>query len=337
MKSIFKPLVLTLACVQVACSDVGFTPGPQKASEDDGTGRGLSGTLYETFFANATNSGGKVDILFVIDNSTSMVVEQQRVAERMETFIQSLDGLDWQIGITTTDVSSGTFGLQGSLIPFEGGSDYVLSNKDPNYEMKFKNTIVRNETLDCDVICPSSNEQPLRAAMMAIDKRNGVNAGFFRSDASLAVIMMSDEDEMSSAPAIATTPQQFMNHTGAVFGTSKKVTVFGIVIMPNDSACYDSQDTTVYYGTYVAQLTEMTGGVLGSICDSDYARNLKNIGDRVQELADKVVLAKNPIPDSVSVTLTPALPIKWSLNGRQIVFAQTVPEGTRIDVAYKEQ
>jgi hypothetical protein len=336
-RSIFQISLAACALLQVACSDVGFTPTPQKSSESDGSiDRGLSSDMYETFFASAANTGGKVDILFVIDNSTSMSKEQRRVAERLETFIQSLDGLDWQIGITTTDVSNGMYGLKGSLIPFTGSNSYILTNRVQGFEQKFKDTVVRNETIDCEAVCPSSNEQPIKAAMQAIDKRNTDNRGFFRPDASLAIVMMSDEDEMSDGSTFATTPKNFIDHVAAGFNQAKRTTVFGIVIRPGDTACYDAQDTRVYYGSFVAELTQMTGGVLGSICDDDYSKNLTNIGERVQELANEVVLSKAPKQGSVSIQFTPTLDATWNLSGRKVIFSRTIPEGTKIDVSYKE-
>lgn len=327
----------------MGCSDVKFQPGPppseKNAGSDDSNGgldSGLSGTVYETFFASSTNVGGSIDILFVVDNSTSMTLEQEKLGQRLSSFVQSLDGLDWQIGITTTDVTDGKYGLKGSLINMVGADGYILTQDTPNYEEVFKSTVVRQETISCDLVCPSSVEQPLAAAIMAVGKRSLDNAGFFRRDANLAVIMLSDEDEMSNAPSNATTPDQFVSAMSAAFGNSKKVTVFGIIIQPDDTACYDDQDTYVAYGTYVSRLAGLTGGLTGSICDEDYTKNLQNIGERVKELQNEVVLSKEPIEGSLSIQFIPHLDIKWSLEGRKVVFETDLPEGTQIDVSYEE-
>src|SRR5690606_8968839 len=64
---------------------------------------------------------GRVDILLVDDNSGSMSAEQNLLAQRFSTFISRLSGLDWQIGITTTDVTNDPVnGLRGSLLELSG-------------------------------------------------------------------------------------------------------------------------------------------------------------------------------------------------------------------------
>ncbi|MCB0370011.1 MAG: hypothetical protein KDD45_11450, partial [Bdellovibrionales bacterium] len=61
-------------------------------------------TITEQLSVNLTLNN-KVDILIVIDNSGSMSYEQSEMAKRFSGFVESLNGLDWQLGITTTDVT----------------------------------------------------------------------------------------------------------------------------------------------------------------------------------------------------------------------------------------
>ncbi|MCA9300514.1 MAG: hypothetical protein KDA28_15695, partial [Phycisphaerales bacterium] len=46
-----------------------------------------------------------VDIVMVVDNSCSMVEEQDKLASNFEAFIAAFAGVDvdWQIGVVTTD------------------------------------------------------------------------------------------------------------------------------------------------------------------------------------------------------------------------------------------
>jgi len=48
---------------------------------------------------------GKIDILFVVDNSKSMYKEQLKMADRFPTFIESIAHMDYQIAIMTTDIT----------------------------------------------------------------------------------------------------------------------------------------------------------------------------------------------------------------------------------------
>ena len=48
----------------------------------------------------------KADILFVVDNSGSMYEDQVELATRFPKFLEAINNLDYNIAITTTDVSS---------------------------------------------------------------------------------------------------------------------------------------------------------------------------------------------------------------------------------------
>ena len=63
----------------------------------------------------------QVDILFVIDNSCSMVAEQDALTRNFRSFIQIADSglLNYQIGVTSTDVSVGDTSARGRLEPVD--------------------------------------------------------------------------------------------------------------------------------------------------------------------------------------------------------------------------
>ena len=64
-----------------------------------------------------------VDMLLVIDNSCSMIEEQEKLATNFDTFIQYFTdaNVDWQIGVVTTDMYQEKF--SGRLI---GGDDEII-------------------------------------------------------------------------------------------------------------------------------------------------------------------------------------------------------------------
>lgn len=160
---------------------------------------------------------GKVDILFVNDNSASMSVIQNKLAQRFAGFVERLDlrGIDYRIGVTTTDLSI----LQaGSLVEFANGSR-ILTKSDSNRVGLFNSAIVRSETKKCeDYIksafytygpgfqynpnysasyyenCPSNDERGIYTAYEVISN-NASN--LIRRDAHLNVIVLSNEDVRS--------------------------------------------------------------------------------------------------------------------------------------------
>lgn len=74
----------------------------------------------DVFQQNRLNT---VDILMVVDNSCSMVEEQDKLASNFQSFIDAFQGVDvdWQIAVTTTDTLSEQF--QGHLL---GGDDEII-------------------------------------------------------------------------------------------------------------------------------------------------------------------------------------------------------------------
>lgn len=310
----------------VGCDD----PGSQTANGSD------------IFFQTPRNN--MVDILFIDDNSGSMEEEQRLLGQRFSSFISGLSTLDWQIGITTTDVSNGKYGLKGKILELAGRpGEKILKATTPNADTVFANTIQRPETLSCSTgtfdDCPSGVEQPLYASILAMEKRNSDNRGFFRDGADLAIVILSDEDEMSNGPSSATKPKDVVDKFKSLWGREKRFSVFGIIIEPGDQTCLDEQvnqsGNTGYFGIFAHTLTRMTGGVTGSICERDYSSTLENIGEKVLELSNSFELAHTPINGSVRVTLTPAQNTPWSVRGNKLMFNQAPQPNTRIDVTYQ--
>lgn len=85
-------------------------------------------TVLDVFQQDRTNA---VDLLVVIDNSCSMIEEQENLARNFEALIQTFNEAetDWQIAVTTTDVESEKF--RGLLM---SGEDEIIV-KGPNGEL----------------------------------------------------------------------------------------------------------------------------------------------------------------------------------------------------------
>lgn len=88
----------------LACSDYGYSDA----------------RWTDTFQQDAANA---VDLLVVIDNSCSMVEEQDNLARNFDALLQQFvdAGVDWQIGVATTDVEDEN--ERGQL---QGGDDEVI-------------------------------------------------------------------------------------------------------------------------------------------------------------------------------------------------------------------
>lgn len=345
-RSLYILSVLALCQLIMACSDVNFTPetagGAQSFSPDDPSVPDDprkppvdNPRLKDVFFQNASDN--QVDILVVIDNSPSMFEEQQKIGETISSFFNQLGEIDWQVGITTTDLSGGSFSTNGNLLKFDNTNSYVLTKTVPDYKGAFLKTITRKES-DCYSNCASSNEEPLRASMMAMDKRDTQNQGFFRAGADLALVIISDEDEMSTGPVGATTPDNVISHFGGIWGSSKNFAAFGIVIVPGDTKCFSNNTAGGgNYGDFVSELAGKTGGLIGSICDSDFGPTLSKIGKKVSNLLTSFELSEEPLESSIQLTSLPQQSLEWHLESKRIVFKTAPQPGTKIEVSYMKK
>lgn len=334
-----QPLLLVLgALMMAACSDVQTSNLAQEARATAASSEHLQdGRIRDTFRFDEFETQAAVDVLIIDDNSDSMRDKQEKLAARLASFLGSLGKIDWQIGITTTDTSNGTYGLQGSLVEFAGTGSKILTKKTENYAQAFADTVIRRETISCNYDCPSNDERPLRATIQAIQKRDSENAGFFRDGADLAVIILSDEDEASVGGPDANRPTDVLEAFRTAFGDSKSLNGFGILIAPDDKKCYESESMFgANYAKVLSQFVMLTGGVVGSLCANDYGPTLAGIGQRVREGVKTAILTALPVAESVQVHVTPADPtLTWTMDGRRLTFAHPPKPGATVIVEYQ--
>lgn len=302
----------------------------------------VSDGASETFVSDA--SFGKIDVLFIDDNSASMDPKQASLGTKFSGFATEMKSIDWQIGITTTDCSTGPYGICGSLLTLTGYNSKILSPSVPNYQTVFNNSIQRPETAGClnTGTCPSGNSEPLLSATTAMNKYNSDNNGFFRDNADLAIVILSDADErQTGGTAYQDRPAQlvaaFNNNWPS--STGKKLKVYSIIVQPGDSTCLDlmraGSGGYSFYGTLIDQTVNLTGGLSTSICASDYSVTLQSIGQSVRTLTNSVELAHTPIAGSVTVTFTPSQTIGFTVIGNKVVFDAPPSVGTQIKVDYQ--
>jgi hypothetical protein len=292
--------------------------------------KNLPWTLFEKFKKhispfNINGKNGQVDILFVTDNSLSMEEEQSRMAQRIASFMDQIKNLDWQIAIVTTDPSHRTYG-DGRFLQFPNGEYFLTSKLDVNTARDhFGKTIQRNEE-------GSNTEQGIRAVARSIQRAvkpkeavDQEHSKFFRSSASLSVVVLSDEDESSGGTlSLGSELLKLVNQTW-----SQKVFQFhSIIVRPNDRACLDVFSGHSY-GISYAELTDKTQGILGNICDEDYGTQLSMIGQSVVNTQTTYALDCQPkdldgngVPDAIVSEAGGGSVPNYTINGDKIVFSK---------------
>jgi hypothetical protein len=159
-----------------------------------------------------------VDIVFVIDNSGSMMEEQANLARNFPLFMDELAGLqgaDFQIASVSSDLGAGPAANQGCAIAGGDrgvfcsirGNDFCsrcgvdinrgrfLRTVNPNYAGNIRNVFSCMSTFGTGGCGYEHSVGALRAALRAPE-----NAGFLREDAYLAFIIITDEDDCSADP-----------------------------------------------------------------------------------------------------------------------------------------
>jgi hypothetical protein len=166
-----------------------------------------------------------LDVLFVVDNSSSTQDKQALFASNFAALAQSLDSFpmgrpNLHIGVVSTTVGTGSDTDFGSSCPKAAPSDDGLFQNTPrvpgcsapatgrflidvqqggsratNYEGTLADAfscIAQLGTTGCGF------EAPLEAMKRALDGSRPENAGFLRPDGDLAVIILTDEDDCST-------------------------------------------------------------------------------------------------------------------------------------------
>lgn len=247
-------------------------------------------SLYKRVLQSVTvNSYKKVDVLFVIDNSGSMEYEQQSMAQRTSQFLTILQGLDYQIAVTTTDPRTINLG-DGRLIPLTGGNGKKIidaSMQVSTAQNLLSQTLQRSET-------GSGDEQGIRSVYRAIERYNSNESdfrSFFRDGAQLSVVLISDEDE--SANTTKNDPASLLNLINATWSGQKRFNFNSIITRPGDTICRSTHGYS--YGERYKTISDMTGGVLGNVCDMDYTTQVAGVADEIRRLLKTLTLSCQPL------------------------------------------
>lgn len=268
------------------------------------------------------------DILFIVDNSGSMSSEHQNMAAKINGFLNEVQGLDYHVAVTTTDTKNLTdLGTDGRLYPLKGLSGvYHIDSSMPVVSAQK----VLGDTFIATGTSGSGSERGIHAAYRSIQRRNSGQSdsetsrlkNFLREDANLAVVVITDEEE--SGNSVGDQPIELLNLKNQ-YWPNKNFSWSSIIVKPGDTNCYNIQtgggvSSSAIYGYKYAELTALTNGLLGSVCENDYTSQLKGIGQKVIELLKNVTLQCEPL--DVDVDGSPDIEVLYSASGNPTSFTQ---------------
>ncbi len=236
-----------------------------------------------------------LDILFIIDTSASMNQHLNVFKTKFAGFLNYFFDLHWKVALTNSNHGENRIflynigALKGSAMKLERAGVVLniryLSPDIANYNQIFIDSISRNsytregdgglENVDlCSLppYCDGDQEQPLKVLKSALVK----NQDFFRKEADLAVVIISNSRERGGDPSLATQSEEIVEQFRITHGSRKRFEVYSLIIPDGDMDCLNQNIDRQFFfpeGAFskeIAVLSEMTGGKVFSICLPDY-------------------------------------------------------------------
>ena len=312
---------------QDGTSDPNGVPGGQDGANEDNSGE----ESYQFSITQSVHEQKEVDILMVIDNSGSMNNNHKNLGQRFgNLFNDNLQRVDWQMAFISS--CFGTTNNPEVFYNLRGVSDntqQIISPELENPENAFQNTISSKQGGACSVT-------EFEGILNMINSPETHPEGFFRQDALLAIVIVTDERDNTDV-----TSSDIITAVEDNFGQLKQFTTYGLIVEPGDVMC-DNQEPDVHYK--VDQLVQKTGGITGSICAEDYSPIMTNIGNHIErtlEYHEVLLKHTNVIEDSINLNCTlsqseiecPSRSFDSVAN--KILFDTPPAEGVTVQISYR--
>lgn len=225
----------------------------------------------------------RIDALVILDSSCSMNDEQPLVQTQLPRLLSDLvgAGVDFHLGLTTTDVDPG--GPGGRLL----GAPSYLDSSTPDGAAVWASRIAVGTS-------GSGFDQGLEAARLALSAPlvTTDNLGFLRQDASLLVLFVSDEDDASSGPV-----GDYLDFLEGLKTDGEQLRANTITPLPG-SNCGD-------VGARYLELVDDTDGAAAEICGADWGDALTQLTARGLGLRRSFELSSGDAPAEVLVDGAP--------------------------------
>ncbi len=229
---------------------------------------------------------------------------------------------------------------------FESPNKYFISSQDDITKAKtlFYNTIQQPTP-------SNANEQGIKATLRALQRARtsgDKNFGFIRSDAALSVIVVTDANEGETGAVLTeqNDPANLYSYITQSY-PGKSFKFHSIIVQPGDNVCKDTVGFVgIYkgkkvnsinedYGITYANLSQMTSGIVGDVCQADYTQQITAIGSSsaaqilmTQLSCDPVDSDNNGFKDiEVRSLTTQTVLSNYVVNNKQVIFDRPLPVG----------
>lgn len=252
----------------------------------------------------------RMDILFVVDSSGSMLTHQEELIRNINTIAASLSGqksLDYRVAVVQSSDTSYTESLDSSvplmdrvcILPNQFVRDPELSSSDDCEPGYFSTTGGESFLTGSDPNFVSRLSTRLRVGgggsgmekffdpvVATLENDKSSNTPFLRKDAHLAVIFLTDTDDQSEIVKSAT---QFYFKLQSLKSQSWQIHLHGAIPLDYVEPWNDGERT---YPVRLKQAINLTQGMMFDINSKEYGAHLSSLA----ELSKRQALSKIFIP-----------------------------------------
>ena len=258
-----------------------------------------------------------LDVLWVIDNSGSMNQFQTNLSTNISSFMTAFaaTGADYNMAVITTD--RWTFST-------------ILTPTTPNVEQELSNLVMTG-------IMGSGMEKGIEMSFRSLGSATAAGPGgsFFRQDATLIVIYVSDEQDWSSPDW-----SHYINFFDNVKPPGQFVP-YGVISDVPGGCQYtmsNGMQRTLQPGYGYWDLIDYYGGAWYSICATDWGVQLQDLAGEVTGRRMFQLDELDPIKETIEVTVNGQVTTDWEYDEttNSVIFADGhVPEeGQTIEINY---
>jgi len=258
-------------------------------------------------FTQKVTYNNKVDILFVVDNSKSMLQYQQRLSAKVPDLVNTLNSLkmDYQVAVTTTTMATDkqTYPMTRQIL---GDPKFLTSQ---NIQLLAQRLIVGESGSD--------NERGLDSLAYVTGSYAATFVpGFLRSDALFVVIFLGDENDNSTEFGNGDSSDfiNYMNRLKPPFKEGGQAWIANYIGTIQNISC-DILGGYVSVGKNYIRLVDASHGVKESICNPDLSAAVADIKARFIDQLTAYRLKEAPNKDSIVVKVDGVLISQDSVNG----------------------
>ncbi|MDE0954274.1 MAG: choice-of-anchor D domain-containing protein, partial [Candidatus Poseidoniales archaeon] len=240
---------------------------------------------------------GSTDILFGLDWSCSMYGDIANVQANFNAFITTLASMDsdYHVAVVVED--------SGCVL---GGDTYIDNSMTESEQQAIFTTMIGTSANQ------GSNTERIfslfESALSSTNRgNNGCNGGFYRDDAKLNLIAVSDEPEQSSNP--------YTYYTSLFQSLKQDTDDLAMHAIAADNPSNGSSSCGASYNSRYEDATTHTSGIYLSICATDWGSHLETLAENASQDLSSFELTGAPVPETIEVMVDGITTItSWQYN-----------------------